>query len=175
MLQGLRAGAPLYIFNRNEVALAIGEVVSCNQSQQFPNVTPTNWAQMPTLVVDVVARVNGQEYTYPKLPANQVIADVQGTALVVSESREAIINEIERCRKESERVLADVDRHKQIVERCGEMIAELNPQIKIEAQREKELQELRDQVGELASVKNELTELKKLLAASLKTSNKKSE
>lgn len=175
MLSGLRAGAPLYIFNRNEVALAIGEVVSSNQTPQFPNVTPANWAQMPTVVVDIVARVNGQEYTYPKLPANQVIADVQGTALVVSESREAIINEIENCRKQSERALADMGRHKDIVERCADMIAELNPQIKLDAQREKDMQELRDQVGELASMKNEMVELKKMLAAALKSSNKKTE
>lgn len=175
MLSGLRAGAPLYIFNRNEVALATGEVVSCNQVPQFPNITPNNWAQIPSVAVDIVARVNGQEYTYPKLPANQAIADVQGTPLVVSESREAIINEIENCRKQSERALADMGRHQDIVERCADMIAELNPQIKLDAQREKDMQELRDQVGELASVKTELAELKKMLAAALKSSNKKTE
>lgn len=175
MFQGLRVGSKLYVFNRNEVALAIGEVVNCNQVPQFPNITPNNWAQMPTMTVDIVARVDGQEYTYPKIPANQVIADVQGTALVISENREAIIDEIENCRKQDERELELVPHRQQRVARCKEIIADLNPQIKIDEQRERELKDLQNQVGKLTEMLTEVLEMKKASAAALKTSNKKTE
>jgi hypothetical protein len=163
MFSGLRAGTPLYILNRNEIATAVGEVVSVsNQIPQFPHATTPQWAST-TLVVDVTVRLEGgQEVTYSKLPANQIVADVQGTALVVSESRDAIVNELHNICKQHERELELVPHRQQMVTRCKEQIVELNPQAKVEAERDKELQAMR----------SEMAELKELLARALQTSTK---
>lgn len=163
MFSGLRAGTPLYILNRNEIDTAIGEVVGVsNQNPQFPHAVAAQWPS-PTSVVDVTVRLEGgQEVTYPKLPANQIIADVQGTALVVSESREAIINELQNICKQHERELELVPHRQQMVVRCKEQIIDLNPQAKVEAEREKEFQAMR----------SEMAELKEMLARALSTSPK---
>lgn len=163
MFSGLRAGTPLYILNRNEIATTIGEVVGVsNQNPQFPHTASTQWPSA-TLMVDVTVRLEGgQEVTYSKLPANQIIADVQGTALVVSESREAIINELHNICKQHERELELVPHRQQMVARCKDQIVDLNPQAKVEAEREKEFQAMR----------SEMAELKEMLARALNTSPK---
>lgn len=159
MFSGLRAGTPLFILNRQEVETIIGEVVMVNNPNTlFPN-AGNSW---PSPVVDIVVRINGQEVTYPKLPANQSVADVQGTHLVVSESQEAIINELMTIRKQHERELEQVPYREQMIARCQEQIAELNPQVKIEAERERELQEMR----------GEMKELREMLARALSASEK---
>lgn len=166
MLSGLRAGTPLYVLYKNEPRIAIGEVLTVsNPVPQFGTVYQSGIPMPPKTTVDIKVKINGEEVTFQKLPSDQSVADFGTSGIVISESREAIINEIEGYKKLSEKALQDVDRHKKIIAECGKMLGELNPQIKREA----------EQAREIAGLKGDITAIKNMLAQLTSYSPKKEE
>ena len=163
MLSGLRAGTPLYVLYKNEPRMAIGEVLSVsNPIPQFGSTYQAGVLMPPKTTVDIKVRLNGEEVTFQKLPSDQSAADFGGSGVVVSESREAILNEIEGFKKLSEKALQDVDRHKHIIVECNKMLGDLNPQVKREA----------EQAREIAGMKGDIASIKDMLAKVLNYKNK---
>lgn len=155
MLSGLRIGTPLYVLYRNEPRIAIGEVLSVSNPVPVFGTTYQNGMMMPPKsTVDVKVKINGEEVTFQKLPADQSVADFGTSGIVLSESREAILTEIEGLRKLSEKTLQERPRHEHIITECDKMLGELNPQAKREAA----------QAQEIASLKSDMGTIKGMLA-----------
>lgn len=159
MFQGLRSGAPLYIFYKNEPKVCVGEVVSVSTPMpQFGTTYQNGIISPPQNFVDLKITVDGEEINLQKLPAEVTIADFGNTGMVVSESKDAILNEIDAFRNISVRALADVEKHQRNVTECDKMLAELNPHIAKEA----------EQAKKIAGLESELSEIKAMLAQALK-------
>lgn len=167
MFQSLRIGTPLYVLHKNDPKLEVGEVTYVSQPvNQFGQPVYGN-AQPAT--VDVRIQCGDQPIELKKLPATLNIADY-GNGLVVSESREAIGNEVVVLRQNSQRILESTDQHKAVVAKCDELLKELNPQVRQEAERQKEIESLGHRVGGL---EESLERIEGLLIQSLKTKTKK--
>ena len=151
MLSGLRAGTPIYVFDKTKPSISVGEVLSVSSPVNQYGITYTpNGINTPPMVVDIKARIDGAEVNFTKMPATATIADFGQGGIVVSESRDAILNEVDGFKKVSERIIADIDRHKAIISKCDEMILSLNPQAQKEAEHTKDIAELRSQVSSLS-------------------------
>lgn len=154
MFNNLRSGAPIYILHKQEPNVEVGEVISVGQPQpQYP-AYQNGMIQQPRTLVDVRVKVGEQTIDLQKLPSDLSVADCNG--MVVSETKESILNEVAAMSKISQSVLDSVDRHKSIVEKCSQLIEELNPEVKREAERAKELCDLRSEVGELKTLLSQL-------------------
>jgi hypothetical protein len=166
MFSNLRIGTPLYVLHKNEPQLEIGEVTFVSQPTPQFGTTYSGGYPMPSpkMLVDVKIKSSSGEVELQKLPADLTIADF-GNGMVISESKDAILNEIDTLRKSSVRVIESVDMHKNIVEKCDGLLAELNPQIKQEMERTKEFDTLKEEVG---GIKTDLVELKGMLSKLLK-------
>lgn len=155
MFSNLRKGVPLYILHKDETRLEIAEVVG--HTEPIP-VYGTAYAagiqQQQRFTVDVDVISNGQQVKLQKLPADAIIADSGG--LVVSESRDAITNEIAAVMKISQSVIDSMEHHRQTVQSCKQLLEQLDPETKAKAEREKELSTLK---GEVESIKGMLTQL----------------
>lgn len=161
MFQTLRIGTPLYVLRKNEPKLEMGEVTFVSQPvNQFGQ--PVYGGTQPA-TVDIKIQIADKQMDLQKLPATFTIADC-GNGIVVSESRDAISNEINILRQNSQRILESTEQHKAIVQRCNELLAEINPQVKQEAERAKEIESLSQRVGGL---ENSLADIKGLLIQSL--------
>lgn len=161
MFQSLRNGTPLYVLRKNEPKLEMGEVIFVSQPvNQFGQ--PVYGGTQPA-TVDIKIQIADKQMDLQKLPATFTIADC-GNGIVVSESRDAISNEINILRQNSQRILESIEQHKAIVQRCNELLAEINPQVKQEAERAKEIESLSQRVGGL---ENSLADIKGLLIQSL--------
>ncbi len=68
-------------------------------------------------------------------------------------------------RTNSQKVLDSIEQHKDIVRKCNELLQEINPQIKQDAERAKEIEELAQRVGGL---ENSISDIKGLLVQTLK-------
>ncbi|MCQ2350264.1 MAG: hypothetical protein MJZ98_07310 [Paludibacteraceae bacterium] len=148
MFGNLRGSAPLFVLHKQDPRVEIGEVISVSQPQPQYNVAYQNGLmQPPKTCVDVRIKVNDQTIDLQKLPSEQSIADCNG--MVVSENKDAIINEVAAMAKISQSVLDSMDRHRDIVERCNQLLEELNPEVRREAERTKELNDLRSEVADL--------------------------
>ena len=158
MFQNLRKGANIYVLYKEDPRIEIGEVESvgiptpqfaANQFQQYPSSMQKN-------CIDIKIKLNDQVIDLQKLPADGTIADFGSSGMVVSTSKDAVLQEIELMRTNSQKILDSVDKHKQNVERCTRLIEELNPHLRREAELRKQIETL---TSELSNVKNQLSEV----------------
>ena len=74
MFQSLRPNNQIFILHKDKSLLEVGSVVSVSMpTPKYP--VPQVFGQPQEMVVDIVAKVNNQDVTYQKLPANLDIAD----------------------------------------------------------------------------------------------------
>lgn len=62
---------------------------------------------------------------------------------------DAVLAEIQRLRKVSAQVVADIDKHKAVVKACDGILCELSPEIAERASRDREMKEMREQLAEM--------------------------
>jgi hypothetical protein len=162
MFSNLRIGTPLYVLHRNDPKLEVGEVIFVSQPTPQLGTTYNAGYPMPTpkMLVDVKIKTANGDVELQKLPAELSIADFSN-GMVISESKDAILNEVDVIRKNRVHIIESVEQHKCIVEKCDVLLAELNPQIRQEAERTKEFDSLKQEVGGL---KGDLAELKGMLS-----------
>lgn len=163
MFQNLRANSQIYILHKEASPyIEVGQVVSISQPQ--PKFPVTNFINPQEMVVDVVVKINDNNITLQKLPANLDVAD-QGTvngALVITTSREAMNAEVDSLRQKSLSILNSVDYHKKIVQDCESLLQTLNPEFAEQKQQKQEINALKQQMSELmGSIKEVMATLKK--------------
>lgn len=160
MFQNIRKGATLYVLNKQDATLEVGEVVNVTPPQPMYNHTYQGGQfTPPKMYVDIELNAGGKVITLQKLTADATIDDKNG--IIVAENRDAILNEIEVLAKNSQRIIESCDYHNEIVNKCRALVAELNPQLKREAEQAREISDLRQQLsdikGMLADVLNKKT------------------
>ena len=157
MFSNLRNNSQIYILHKDSTPyVEVGQVISVSQPQ--PRFPVTNFMNPQELVVDVVVRINGNDITLQKLPANLDVAD-QGSAngaLVITTSREAMNAEVDSLRQKSLSILNSVDYHKKIVQDCEILLQRLNPEFAEQKQQKQEIDILKTQVSEIMNGMKEL-------------------
>lgn len=156
MLSGLRPGAPVFILYKTEPRCTTAKVVSIsNQYPQYNFQQPLNPGNGP--VVDVVLEVDGKTETYPRIPLNSTIAEFPDKGVIISETRDGIVNEISVIRNASQTALDQVDAHKRIIETCDKLMVDLNPQLKKEQEQASEIALLKRQMSDMGEQLETLT------------------
>ena len=85
MFQSLRPNNQIFILHKDKSLLEVGSVVSVSMpTPKYP--VPQVFGQPQEMVVDIVVKVNNQDITYQKLPANLEIADFGTNGIVISDN-----------------------------------------------------------------------------------------
>lgn len=157
MFSNLRTNSQVYILHKDSTPyIEVGQVVSV--SQPVPKFPVTNFMAPQELVVDIVVKINDNNVTLQKLPANLDVAD-QGTAngaIVITTSREAMNSEVDSLRQKSLGIINSVDYHKKIVQDCEILLQRLNPEFAEQRQQKQEIDVLKSQMSEMMSGMREL-------------------
>ena len=172
MFSGLRAGTPLYIFDKNKPALSIGEVIGVTMPTNPLNGVFNAALGNPAMAVDIKARVDGADVSFTRMPANAVIADFGQSGVVISESREAMLSEVESYRNAAIKALQEEGRNRAIIASCDDIVLTLNPQARKDAEYSKEMADIRSQV---ASLSGQIEQISGMLAQFLNNKAKKKE
>ena len=157
MFSNLRTNSQIYILHKEATPyIEVGQVVSVSQPQ--PRFPITNFMSPQELVVDVVVKINGNDITLQKLPANLDVADQGSTtgALVITTSREAMNAEVDSLRQKSLGILNSVEYHQKIVQDCEVLLQRLNPEFAEQKQQKQEIDMLKTQMSEMMSGMREL-------------------
>lgn len=170
MFSGLRENSIFYVLDKSgEPVLKIGQVESVSNPQpKFPTYQPGQMSmQGMETTVDIKVKMQDGEAEFKQLPSNAQIAN-SGT-LVVSESREAMLSEVEALLKMSRDVLASKDYHEKVVASCEKIRGVLNPQIAKEKAQEERIGNLE---ADVSGMKGTLGNIESMLqkALSKKTS-----
>ena len=150
MFQSLRASNQFFILHKESVPyVEIGSVVSV--SAPMPKFAfPQTFGQPQEMVVDVVVRVNDNNVTFQKLPANQEIADFgMNGAIVVATSKDAMNAELSSLRQKSVDIINSVNFHKSVIEGCDKTLRSLNPEYAEKQQQQEEITVLKQNMEEM--------------------------
>ena len=108
--------------------------------------------------------VGDQKWVVP-VNADMVTKD----GLTVTTSRERLIDAISAAKQQSQSIVDSYEKHKANLEVFDQIMREVNPAYAGQAQRDKELQELRAEVGQLRQMQTEFASMKSSLDAFLKS------
>lgn len=157
MFQNLRTGTPLYVLDKKTPQVVIYEVVTVSPLRQKVDTTlQALWPPKTNNIVDITVKNESQTVTFKDVPAELSVADYGETGVVMSENRDAILTEIENFRSASQRALSEVERHRKNVELCDSMLVALNPKAKEEAERAKEFSAIKEEVAEIKKMMAEM-------------------
>jgi hypothetical protein len=166
MFQSLRPNNQLYILKKDKPSLEVGSIISVSAPVPKYQMQPT-FGTHQEMVVDIVAKVNNQDVTYQKIPATADIADFGNSNVVISDNREAMNSEILSLKKKSIDIINSVDYHKEVVTNCESILSELNPEFAEKQAQQKEINSLRDEVKEMAKNMAALMEVNRKLVEAM--------
>lgn len=109
--------------------------------------------------VDIKVDIDGNTLEFNKVPGTLSIANFGQAGMVIAESKEAMLGEIETLLQTSRNALANTAYHERAVKSCDTIVRQLNPAYAKEQQRDEAMNELQDEV---AGIKESLA---KILAA----------
>lgn len=149
-------GATLYILYKNEPRMEKGRIISVNT--HIPQFNPAQpQALFNGMVTDLTVSVGSETIPFSGLPANASLANFPDRGLFISEDQGMIINELTSMRDNSQRVVDSYDAHKALRDKCEALLVSLNPE------KQKEMRDAK----EMADLKGELAEMKRMLSAFL--------
>ncbi len=163
MLSALRPGTPVYVLYKNEPRFAVAKVSQV--SNQYPNIgyqqplVPGN-----NVAVDIAIDVDGRTETYQRIPLNSSVAEFPEKGVLISETRDGIINEVNAIRSASQTAIDQVETHKKVIAACDQLLVDLNPQLKKEKEQATEIANLKQQ---LAGMSEQIAALTGMLSKSL--------
>lgn len=157
MFSSLRPGATLYILDKSdEPVVKIGYVESVTTPRpMYKTYNPAvSFGTNMQTVVDVTIRINNEKKDFVGLPSNESIHS-HGD-YVVSETREAMISEVDAMLQNSRNVIESVDNHKKIIVACENILKDLNPVYAKEKERDVAIDDLTKQVSDMKQVLKKL-------------------
>lgn len=166
MFGQLRINNPLFVLNKQgSPSLEIGTVVSV--TAPMPQLSSIGQPTMYT--VDVTARINDQNITYQKLPANTDVADFAGNGnVVIACSRESMNSELQAMRQRSVDVVKSVDYHNGMIQAIDKIIQDLNPEEAEKIALQEEVKDLKGQMLQMSQSVNALLEQNRQLMEQIK-------
>lgn len=162
MFQNLRTGSRLWVLDKGELRVDSAEVIETKMSTSQFGVYP-NSQYMPRNV-DIRIKFGNEIITLKDFPGDSC-SGVFGSNMFIAEAKEIILQEIENIKRNSEKILSEIDTHKDIVTKCNKVLAEHSPDIQRDIERSREIDALKDDIG---NMRRDFADIKELLSKILK-------
>ena len=156
MFSNLSKGSVLYgLDTKGEVRMFTATVESVTLPR--PKYVQNTFGQLPEMVLDIVANVNGERKEYKEVPTNNVIADFGPDTFVLSDSRDSLMNYVRSQLQRSKDIVNSADKHKSLIPQYEQVLGELDPA----SANDNAVKELRGQVENMQSQVQEMLSLLK--------------
>ena len=160
MFSNLSKGSVLYgLETKGEITLFTAPIESV--SLPYPKQRNNVFGQMPEMVVDITAIVNGEKREYKQVPSNSAIADFGIDTFVLADGRDSLNGYVNSLLQNSRNIVNSVEKHKALISQYEEVLSRLNPgQVNDSAVKElnNKVNSLESQIAEmLALLKGEKT------------------
>ena len=157
MFSTLRQNSPIYILDKKgSPVLKKGIIESVSQQRSR---TGTFYGQPMDMIVDIRVNIDGTSQEFKNIPASLSIAN-DGN-IVISETKEAMSTEVDSMLSISKQILESVDYHKDVIEKCEQILKDLNPQFAKDKLQEEKINNLEERIG---GVEDTLGDIKDMLS-----------
>ena len=157
MFSTLRQNSPIYVLDKKDSPVlkkGIIETVSPQRSR-----TGSFYGQPMDMIVDIRVNIDGTSQEFKNIPASLSIAN-DGN-IVISETKEAMSTEVDSMLSISKQILESVDYHKDVIEKCEQILKDLNPQFAKDKLQEEKINSLESRIG---GVENTLGDIKDMMS-----------
>lgn len=139
LFKELKGNYPIFLLDRATLKFEQAKVMNVQPNYQSVN--------MNRIEVNVtIQNKEGKQNTY-------AVADSEQSAyagnLFISTSKDCIINEVNALKNASEEVLSKVEEHKQTVEKCKELLAELDTTFRDQQRTNQRLDQMENKLDEI--------------------------
>jgi hypothetical protein len=155
MFSNLSKGSVLYGLDTKDRIKVFNATVD-SVSIPRPRFMQNTFGQLPEMVLDIVATVNGERKEYKEIPVNNAIADFGPNTFVLSDSKDSLTNYLKAKLQESENIVNSRSMHEALIPQYKQALGELNPEIA----NDNAVKELR---GQVQTMQNQLAEALALL------------
>ena len=149
LFKDVKIGYPIYFLDKEGARYYQGKAVSVAVPRYDNSQAKAFGAQPTGLVVDITIEADGATKTYT-IPETTTIT--YAGHLVLSTDKEGILREVEALKAASEEALSQVERHKQTVTDCSQLMEELNPAFAENRAQDKRIEGIENEVKSLGAV-----------------------
>lgn len=152
MFSALSQGSPIYLLDKTSTPkFDVGEIVGVSQPK-------VNYGQ-PQTTVDLKVKVDDTIQEFNNLPSINSIVTYNGGKLVISETKQAIQNEVETILNKSQQILNNIDIYKESISECENILKQLNPQFAKDKERDDRLLNLENRFDGVESKLDKIFDL----------------
>lgn len=163
MFSALRQGNLFYILEKGDSPrLRVGYVVSVSTPQPKYNTNYQPFGMEST--VDITVKVGDEQQEFKQVPSTLSIANFGNSNIVISETKEAMSQEVDSMLKSSKQIIESIPYHEKTIIACEEMLKELNPQFAKQKDQEEKINNLETKVG---GIENKLDDICTMLSKAL--------
>lgn len=156
MLSALRQGTPVFVIFRNGPRVATAKVAQI--SSQYPPQFNLQMGQMGanmSPMFDLTLEMDGKTELFQRIPINTSIAEFPEKGIILSETRDGVINEVNAIRGNAVSELDKRSYYEQTVASCDQILLDINPDLKRE----------QEQAGKIAKLEQQLAGMSDQIAA----------
>jgi len=165
MLSALRQGTPVFVIFRNGPRVATAKVAQI--SSQYPPQFNIQMGQMGanmSPMFDLTLEMDGKTELFQRIPINTSIAEFPEKGIILSETRDGVINEVNAIRSNASSELDKRSFYEQTVTNCDQILLDINPDLKREQEQAGKIAKLEQQ---LAGMSDQIAALTGMLSKSL--------
>lgn len=152
MFSALSQGSSIYLLDKTSTPkFDVGEIVGVSQPK-------VNYGQ-PQTTVDLKVKVDDNIQEFNNLPSINSIVTYNGGKLIISETRQAIQNEVETILNKSRQILDNIDSYKENIAECESILKQLNPQFAKDKERDDRLLSLENRFDGVESKLDKIFDL----------------
>lgn len=155
MFQSLRPNNQIFILHKDKPILDVGTVISVSMPTPKYPIQPM-FGQPQEMVVDITAKVNNQDVTYQKIPANLEVADFGNNNIVLSDNKAAMNSEIMCLKQRSIDVINSMEYHQNLISECDKLLTDLNPDLAEKRAQKERIDSLESQISTLMEMNKQL-------------------
>ena len=151
MFQNLSKGSILYgLDNKNGIKVFTGTIDAV--SFPYSKNAQSTFGQLPEMVIDISATVDGVRKDFKQIPCNTTIADFGQDVCVLADNKDSLVNYIKTQKQISKNIVNSCPKHQERIPQYDAALQELNPELV----NENVVKELKDQV---VSMQNQFAEM----------------
>ena len=165
MLSTLRQGTPVFVIFRNGPRVATAKVAQI--SSQYPPQFNIQMGQMGanmSPMFDLTLEMDGKTELFQRIPVNTSIAEFPEKGIILSETRDGVINEITAIRGTATSELDKRSFYEQTIANCDQILTDVNPDLKREQEQADKISKLE---GQISGMSDQIAALTGMLSKAL--------
>lgn len=145
MFGSLRQGGVVYILDKTDgVRLKTGEVIYTSAPKPMIGGMPNQQC------LDLRVNVDGNTIDYNSIPFSNTIVSYDNGNIVISETKQGLQQDVEAILHNLKQALENIDRYKNNIGQCEEILKTLNPQFARDKERDERLTSLEERFDGVA-------------------------